>query len=178
MKKVNDLKHEWKREPSSKLNRHIYIVWTILYIVCLRLVLFKWIYYKPKTVVCVCFLLNFVNYICQSTLSATPAGLSVCVRYLTDFQRVNSPSIFTLSPSSRTALKLSVSATGSYILSWDRFSYYTQYMKPNIRFWSNIGPDIWTRVCLTVDPMKNVAQVFSGSNMSIRKILPVQVRKE
>ena len=102
----------------------------------------------------------------------------MCVRYLTDFDERQNPTLFTLSPSSRTALRLTATSNGWYTLAWDRFSYYKLSLRSNNRFWSNIGPELWTRVCLTVDTIKNVAQVFSGSTMSIRKMLPIKVRKE
>ncbi|XP_074493879.1 uncharacterized protein LOC141769077 isoform X2 [Sebastes fasciatus] len=103
-----------------------------------------------------------------TTPTAPPTrGVSVCLRYLTD----NVYSLFTLSPSSRNPLNLAVSNVGEYTLN---VGGYSQYMKPNVRLWSNVGPDIWTRVCLTMDSVKNVAQVFSGSNISVRKMLPIQ----
>ncbi|CAK6960846.1 uncharacterized protein LOC128355351 [Scomber scombrus] len=108
------------------------------------------------------------------TTAPTTTGVSVCVRYLTDFEQAQYPTLFTLSPASRTALRLAVRPTGWYTLSWDRFSYYRLNIKSDNRFWSNIGPELWTRVCLTVDTIKNVAQVFSGSTMSIRKMLPIK----
>ncbi|XP_062271694.1 uncharacterized protein LOC133977527 [Scomber scombrus] len=108
------------------------------------------------------------------TTAPTTTGVSVCVRYLTDFEQAQYPTLFTLSPASRTALRLAVRPTGWYTLSWDRFSYYRLNLKSDNRFWSNIGPELWTRVCLTVDTIKNVAQVFSGSTMSIRKMLPIK----
>lgn len=49
-------------------------------------------------------------------------------------------------------------------------------LKPNIRIWPNTGQNIWTSVCVTVDQAKKVAQMFSGPNMSIRKVLPSKVR--
>ncbi|XP_070696510.1 uncharacterized protein [Pempheris klunzingeri] len=101
-------------------------------------------------------------------------GVSVCVRFLTDYQRMNYPTIFTLSPSSTSSLKLGISFPGPFVLGLNRYSYYDLYIKPNIRFWSNIEPEIWTRVCLTVDSVKRVAQVFNGSNMSIRRRMPFQ----
>ena len=111
------------------------------------------------------------NHLCP----LIPAGVSVCLRYLTDLVQTSYPRIFTLSPSS-TPLQVTADQLGGYTLNFN--SYNNLYLIPNIRFWSNIGPDIWNRVCLTVDSMKNVAQVFSGSNISIRKVIPNQVRKE
>ncbi|XP_074493869.1 uncharacterized protein LOC141769077 isoform X1 [Sebastes fasciatus] len=103
-----------------------------------------------------------------TTPTAPPTrGVSVCLRYLAD----SVYSLFTLSPSSRNPLNLAVSNVGAYTLN---VGGYSQYMKPNVRFWSNVGPDIWTRVCLTMDSVKNVAQVFSGSNISVRKMLPIR----
>ncbi|XP_060925447.1 mucin-2-like isoform X2 [Limanda limanda] len=57
-----------------------------------------------------------------------------------------------------------------YSLTWD--GYYSKTFKPNVQFWpGGFSPDIWTRVCVTMDSVKNVGQVFSGSNMSVRKRL-------
>lgn len=98
----------------------------------------------------------------------------MCLRYITDYQQESSPTLFTLSPSSRSALTLGVNNGGVYKLSWSRYSFYDLLLEPNVRFWSNAGLDIWTRVCLTVDTRRNLAQVFSGSNMSIRKMLPLE----
>ncbi|XP_026204235.1 A-agglutinin anchorage subunit-like [Anabas testudineus] len=101
------------------------------------------------------------------TTTSPHYGVSVCLRYITDFAQTSQPLIFTLSPST-SPLKLAVMGGTAYLMSW---SYNTLYLAPNIGLWSNIGPEIWTRVCLTLDTSTNVAQVFSGSNMSIRKIL-------
>ncbi|XP_044066321.1 uncharacterized protein LOC122882705 [Siniperca chuatsi] len=101
-------------------------------------------------------------------------GVSVCLRYLID-QQTSSNSIFTLSPSS-TPLKLGANNVGWYTLYFGSYSYYNLDLHPDIRFWSNIGPDIWNRVCLTVDTVKNVAQVFRDSSISIRKMLPANVQ--
>uniref|UniRef100_A0A4W6FVJ9 Pentraxin n=1 Tax=Lates calcarifer TaxID=8187 RepID=A0A4W6FVJ9_LATCA len=107
----------------------------------------------------------------KSTLPPlNPAGLSVCLRFLTDFVQSRNPRIFTLSPSSSNPLTLGVS--GSYWLSYDRYRYANIYLQPSIRFWSEVAPDIWTRVCITLDSSTNVVQLFSGSYMSIRKLLP------
>ncbi|KAM6946936.1 uncharacterized protein PEZ65_000651 isoform 4-T4 [Lycodopsis pacificus] len=104
------------------------------------------------------------------TTAPATRGVSVCLRYLAE----SFSSLFTLSPSSRVPLQFGVGDAGSYVMTFTRYSYYSQYFRPNIKFWPNIRPDIWNRVCFTVDSMKNVAQVFSGSNISIRKRLPLQ----
>ncbi|XP_033481936.2 uncharacterized protein LOC117256561 isoform X2 [Epinephelus lanceolatus] len=103
------------------------------------------------------------------TTAPPTRGVSVCLRYLADY---TSFSLLTISPSSRNPLRLDVSNAG-YQLTF-QYGYNSLYLRPNIRFWSNPGADIWTRVCLTLDSMKNVAQVFSGSHMSIRKLMPVK----
>ncbi|XP_042366594.1 uncharacterized protein LOC121960789 isoform X2 [Plectropomus leopardus] len=95
-------------------------------------------------------------------------SVSVCLRYLVDYTY----SLFTLSPASRNALQVGLSG-GGYQLN-TKYSYQNLYLRPNIKIWSNIGPDFWTRVCFIVDSVNNVAQVFNGSNMSIRKMLPFQ----
>ncbi|XP_040014825.1 uncharacterized protein LOC120807155 [Xiphias gladius] len=104
-------------------------------------------------------------------LQTTPPltrGFSVCLRYLTDMQT----DIFTLSPYSRNPVTLQVTDT-SYRL-FDRYGYLYLHLEPSIKIWPDVEPDIWTSVCLAVDSVTNVAQVFSGSRMSIRKILPVK----
>ncbi|KAK2861664.1 hypothetical protein Q5P01_001197 [Channa striata] len=98
-------------------------------------------------------------------------GVSVCLRYITDYLETKSSSIFTLSPSSN-PLRLGVSYANTYWLSTDEYSFRKLYLDPSIRVSSNVMHEIWTRVCLTVDSRRNVAQVFSGGNMSIRKFLP------
>ncbi|KAF1386305.1 hypothetical protein PFLUV_G00093270 [Perca fluviatilis] len=103
------------------------------------------------------------------TTAPPTRGVSVCLRYLPDY-RADIYTIFTLSPSSRSPLQMGVSPSGSYRLSF--YGYSNLYLQPYKRFSSNIFPEIWTRVCLTVDTMKNVAQVFSDWSMSIRKMLP------
>ncbi|KAE8298175.1 hypothetical protein D5F01_LYC02665 [Larimichthys crocea] len=107
----------------------------------------------------------------QWTTVLPTRGVSVCLRYLTDYVQDSTSVIFTLSPTT-TPLRLMSRSGVSYGLSFNSYSYPNLFLQPNIRLWSNIGMDIWTRLCLTVDTAKNVAQVFSGSNMSVRKILP------
>ncbi|XP_073324691.1 uncharacterized protein [Pagrus major] len=101
-----------------------------------------------------------------TTTALSTRGVSVCLRYLTDYVQT----IFTLSPSS-SPVQLSDNGLG-YTLTFN--SYDTLSFTSSTRYWSNIGPDIWSRVCLTLDSMKNVAQVFSGSNVSIRKLISDQ----
>uniref|UniRef100_UPI0037E7184F uncharacterized protein n=1 Tax=Semicossyphus pulcher TaxID=241346 RepID=UPI0037E7184F len=102
------------------------------------------------------------------TTAPPTRGVSVCLRYLTAYQS-NINTLFTLSPSTN-PLTLGVNFPNSYVL--PQYGYNYMVLKPYIKFWSNIEPEIWTRVCLTVDTRWNVVQLFSGSNMSIRKILP------
>ncbi|KAK5600030.1 hypothetical protein CRENBAI_011010 [Crenichthys baileyi] len=94
----------------------------------------------------------------------TTRGVSVCLRYITDSES----SIFTLSPSS-SRLRLDVSGTFAYSLTFNDYS--SAYLKPNIRLWSDLRPNMWTRICLTVDNVKGVVQMFRDSSMSIRKRL-------
>lgn len=98
----------------------------------------------------------------------------MCLQYMID-QQASFPTMFTLSPSSRTPLRLGVGNLGQYRLTFDRYSSYPLFLRPYIRLWPGSG-NIWTQVCVTVDAVKNVVQVFSGSQMSIRKRLPVRVR--
>ncbi|XP_056292512.1 DNA-directed RNA polymerase II subunit RPB1-like isoform X2 [Pseudoliparis swirei] len=102
------------------------------------------------------------------TTAPATRGVSVCLRYLADDL---SSTVVTLSPSSRAPLRLGFS-NGWYTLTFDPYGYSALSFRPSFRFWSNMVPDIWTRVCVTLDSMKNVAQVFSGSNISIRKMMP------
>lgn len=117
--------------------------------------------------------LSVVVHVLKKQLNPPPAGLSVCLRYLTE-----GSAVFTLDPSGRAPLRLEVSGPDQYRVTFDRYRYYSMDMRPHIRFWSDMRPDFWTGFCLSVDTAKNVAQVFRGPNMSIRKILPVQVRTE
>ncbi|XP_074536744.1 uncharacterized protein LOC141798716 isoform X2 [Halichoeres trimaculatus] len=96
-------------------------------------------------------------------------GVSVCLRYLAAPQRDSTP-LFTLSPSTN-PLKLSTNSLGTYMLPLRTYPY-IMYMTPSIPLWKNIDSEMWTKVCLTVDDSRNVIQLFSGSKMSIRKILP------
>uniref|UniRef100_A0A3Q2QXL2 Uncharacterized LOC105938237 n=1 Tax=Fundulus heteroclitus TaxID=8078 RepID=A0A3Q2QXL2_FUNHE len=91
-------------------------------------------------------------------------GFSVCLRYITDSQ---GGSIFTLSPSS-SRIRLDVNGI-AYMLSTN--GYNNVYFTPNVRFWSGLQPTMWTSVCITVDNVKGVAQIFRDSTMSIRKLL-------
>ncbi|XP_053302569.1 uncharacterized protein LOC128461594 isoform X2 [Pleuronectes platessa] len=108
------------------------------------------------------------------TTPLSTTGLSVCLRYLTDYMETRNPPLLKLFLSGSDFVTLGTSYNSLYTLSWGY--YYTQTFRPNIQFWpGGFSPDIWTRVCVTVDSAKNVGQVFSGHNMSIRKILPYQL---
>nr|XP_057911579.1 C-reactive protein-like [Doryrhamphus excisus] len=98
-------------------------------------------------------------------------GVTVCLRYLLDL-RWSSPFIFTLSPSGQSAMKLGVHFDGQFELRWNRPEYQSVYLTPSIRIWPDIPPDIWSRVCITMDTLKSVVQLFSGGNMSVRKMIP------
>lgn len=98
------------------------------------------------------------------TTPPSTQGVSVCLRYITD-----SPSAtLTLSPS-HSPLRLTLSDT-AFQLYTNPYGYYQSFI-PNIKFFPNLYEEIWTRVCITMDSMKPVAQVFRGSNMSIKKML-------
>ncbi|XP_054906140.1 uncharacterized protein LOC129372711 [Poeciliopsis prolifica] len=92
-------------------------------------------------------------------------GVSVCLRYITDSQ---GGSIFTLSPS-RQSLRLEVGGLQSYALSFN--SYNTVFLQPYLKLWPYLTPNMWTSICLTVDSVKGVVQMFKNSNMSSRKLL-------
>ncbi|XP_062419936.1 uncharacterized protein LOC119229487 isoform X2 [Pungitius pungitius] len=103
------------------------------------------------------------------TTAPVTGGVSVCLRYLADSASL----LFTLSPS-RSPLTF-FGSDSVYWMSFPRYSYNPLDLRPKIPFWANPAPDIWTRVCFTVDSGLQVAQVFSGSNFSIRKMLPAEV---
>ncbi|XP_059185105.1 uncharacterized protein LOC131968302 [Centropristis striata] len=103
------------------------------------------------------------------TTGSPTAGVSVCLRYMTD-EQANLQTLFLLSKSSSSPLRVAVSNSG-YWLTFGVYRTNRLYLKPYLKLWPNIEEDIWTRVCITVDSVKNVAQVFSGSNMSIRKTM-------
>nr|XP_061833677.1 C-reactive protein-like [Nerophis lumbriciformis] len=105
------------------------------------------------------------------TTESPPRGVSVCVRYLMG-EQTSSSSIFQLSPSSQAVMRLTTDNQGSYRLNWEKLTYQSVRLDPRIKMWSNVQPDIWTRVCVTVDTLRGVAQLFSDSNMSVRAIIP------
>ncbi|XP_051932386.1 uncharacterized protein LOC127607773 isoform X7 [Hippocampus zosterae] len=104
------------------------------------------------------------------TTEAPTKGVTVCLRYLLDSQ-TSSRDIFTLSPTSRAPLTLSSSYDGSDLMILSSV-YWSMRLKANVRIWAGIRDDLWTRLCLTVDTVRGVVQVFSGSYMSIRKMAP------
>ncbi|XP_061641872.1 uncharacterized protein LOC133483960 [Phyllopteryx taeniolatus] len=104
------------------------------------------------------------------TTEAPTTGVTVCLRYLFDVE-TSSPRIFTVSPSSPAAFTLSSDYDGSYRLTWSS-SYWSLRLKANVRMWPGIRDDLWTRLCLTVDTVPGIVQVFSGAYMSVRKMAP------
>ncbi|XP_041639199.1 uncharacterized protein LOC121507104 isoform X2 [Cheilinus undulatus] len=108
-------------------------------------------------------------------MTASPlAGVSVCLRYLADSKDKTIRSIFTLNPST-TPLELKFEYR-QYFVKITKFGYsISDPMETYIQFWPNLGFEIWTRLCFTMDSRTNVAQVFSGPNMSIRRILQSRV---
>ncbi|XP_041639806.1 uncharacterized protein LOC121507487 [Cheilinus undulatus] len=105
------------------------------------------------------------------TTASPYRGVSVCLRYLAAAHQAVIRTLFTLSPST-TPLTVGVEFPDRYFLPINPYYYTDVYLTPSVRFWSNLNPEVWTRVCLTVDTERNVAQLFSGSNMSTRRILP------
>lgn len=103
-----------------------------------------------------------------------PAGVSVCFRYVTDLSYVNQ--FFTLrsAGSYSNSLVLNPRSPNTFTLS---FNQYSLYLAPNNKFHASSN-GVWTSVCLTLDNEKKVAQVFSGSMMSIRKIMLTQVSQQ
>lgn len=107
------------------------------------------------------------------TTAPTPTvtGVSVCLRYLTDSRSIQQ--FFRLGSDSSYSLYLDLQDTDTYGLRFNN-QYNSLVLQPNKNF---EGPtsELWTSVCLTVDNKKKVAQVFSGSKMSIRKLMPGQM---
>uniref|UniRef100_A0A1A8HZA0 Pentraxin (PTX) domain-containing protein n=1 Tax=Nothobranchius kuhntae TaxID=321403 RepID=A0A1A8HZA0_NOTKU len=101
------------------------------------------------------------------TTAPTTRGVSVCLRYISDFDRF---SYFTLSPSS-SSLRLYSDGQG-FTLTFNGYNNINLY--PRIRLWSDSRQNMWTSICFTVDTVKKVAQMFRNSDMSPRKLLPSQ----
>ncbi|KAG7494037.1 hypothetical protein JOB18_021704 [Solea senegalensis] len=102
------------------------------------------------------------------TTQPSVTGWSLCLRYLSDTQ---SHKILTICPSCYNSVILSAASKTLFRLSNGYGSGSSSNFEPNINFMSASELDIWTKVCVTVDNVKSVAQLFSGSNMSIRKML-------
>uniref|UniRef100_A0A1A8R7C7 Pentraxin (PTX) domain-containing protein n=1 Tax=Nothobranchius rachovii TaxID=451742 RepID=A0A1A8R7C7_9TELE len=101
------------------------------------------------------------------TTAPTTRGVSVCLRYISDYDKFSS---FTLSPSSN-SLRLYSNGEG-FTLTF--YGYNNIYLYPRIRLWSDSIQNMWTSICVTVDTVKKVAQMFRNSDMSPRKLLPTQ----
>ncbi|XP_072296092.1 uncharacterized protein [Eucyclogobius newberryi] len=99
------------------------------------------------------------------TTTTTPPtnGVSVCLRFMTDSSSFN---LFKLAP--RSPLTLSLSSPSFFSLSRDYYSQVSLY--PRISLWSSVRTQPWTSVCVVLDSLKNVVQLFQGGSMSIRKI--------
>ncbi|KAM8867548.1 jeltraxin-like [Synchiropus picturatus] len=105
------------------------------------------------------------------TTPPSTTGVSVCLRFIKDFRQESA--IFQLDPGSYRSLLLT-NLGQDYWMSQSRYG--PKYlMTPNLQIWPNLYPEIWSRVCLVVDSMKNVAQLYSGSYMSARKLIPPQI---
>ncbi|XP_017287017.1 uncharacterized protein LOC108244956 isoform X3 [Kryptolebias marmoratus] len=98
------------------------------------------------------------------TTASPTRGVSVCLRYVSSSQDV---SIFTLSPST-TPMRLATNGLDSYYLSFN--DYNSVSLRTDVP-WTNINLNIWTSICLTVDTVKSVVQVFNGPMMSYRKLM-------
>uniref|UniRef100_UPI0037E99C58 jeltraxin-like n=1 Tax=Semicossyphus pulcher TaxID=241346 RepID=UPI0037E99C58 len=105
-----------------------------------------------------------------SSPTPTTGGVSVCLRFL--LEKNSQPTLFTLSPST-SPLTLRVYSPGRYALIFSSRSG-NLYLQPDIGLWANIHPEIWNRVCVTVDTMNNVVQMFNNNYMSVRKMLSAQ----
>ncbi|XP_042081736.1 uncharacterized protein LOC102313307 [Haplochromis burtoni] len=103
------------------------------------------------------------------TAVSPTTGVSVCLRYMTDYMYQTFP-LFTVSPKKST-LKLQGSAD-IFTLSYQDHN--SVGLEPIVYSWPDIKQDIWTSVCLTVDTSKGVVQLFNGAYMSVRKVLPSQ----
>eukprot|EP00066_Takifugu_rubripes_P022657 XP_011611923.1 PREDICTED: C-reactive protein-like [Takifugu rubripes] len=104
-----------------------------------------------------------------STPGHTIKGLSVCLRYTIDYRqpRYGPTYLFTFGPS-RT-LRLRFVGNNQYIL---LLNGYSLYLNTDLFLWPNTEQTLWTKICLKIDSGKNVVQMFSGRQASIRKILP------
>lgn len=104
-----------------------------------------------------------------STTAPVTRGVSVCLRFLTD--NSNSFDIFKLAPRS---YQMSFSFNDPwYTLNREYTSAVS--LKPMIPLWSSVRPQPWTSVCVVVDNLQNVVQVFQGEFMSIVKLLPSKI---
>lgn len=97
----------------------------------------------------------------------------MCLGYMIDLRQsmYRLPYLFTLSPSN--PLILGVQTDGHYTLfiNGERVS-----LSTDIFLLPNIGQTPWTKICLNIDLEKNVVQMFSGRQASVRKLLPISVR--
>uniref|UniRef100_A0A8C6TG26 Pentraxin (PTX) domain-containing protein n=1 Tax=Neogobius melanostomus TaxID=47308 RepID=A0A8C6TG26_9GOBI len=101
-----------------------------------------------------------------TTSAPVTGGVSVCLRFLADSSSIN---LFTLALESDDALVLSFSNPW-YTLSWNRYYRYQVSLNPTVPLWSPVRTQLWTSVCVVLDSLKNVVQVFQDGSMSIRKI--------
>lgn len=101
------------------------------------------------------------------TTPSPTRGVSVCLRFMTES---SSFTLFKLAPRS----PLSFTWGNPWCtLTWNY--YYQVSLNPRLSFWSSVRTQPWTSVCVVLDSYKNVAQVFQGGAMSIRKILPTRM---
>lgn len=103
------------------------------------------------------------HYSPYTTTPYPSTGVSVCLRFMSDSNNFN---LFKLSPRS----PMTFTWSSSYCtLSW---YYYNQVnLNPRISLWNSVHTQPWTSLCLTLDPRRQVAQLFQGGAMSIRKIV-------
>lgn len=112
-------------------------------------------------------------HIIDSFWTLAPAGLSVCLRYTIDYRqpRYGVSYLFTFGPSR--ALKLRFEGNNQYMLFLNGYSL---YLNTDLFLLPKTEQTLWTKICLIIDSGKNVVQMFSGRQASIRKILPFSVR--
>lgn len=97
----------------------------------------------------------------------------MCLRYTIDYRqpRAGVSYLFTFGPSR--ALRLRFEGNNQYIL---LLNGYYLYLNTDLFLLPNTEQTPWTKICLKIDSGKNVVQMFSGRQASIRKILPFSVR--
>ncbi|CAL1614257.1 unnamed protein product [Knipowitschia caucasica] len=101
----------------------------------------------------------------------TPSNsVSVCLRFMAD----SYGNLFKLAL--RSPLTLIMNGPQGYALTSDTYPYYSHViLVPRIPLRSFTQTQPWTSVCVVLDSVRNVVQLFQGGLMSIRKIPPSRI---